>query len=190
MIKYTVNKNATLKKGLLCQETFSSVIFTLQKDVLVVVIGENKFMTLRDLKVKLDGGEEHIIEMGNSFFLITGEGQKEINEKIDFIDEFLAKCEDWMHGQDGQDVTRCRKNLDELKMEFGKLGHLRHTHKLKTDGDMMTIEQVIQRRNENLDVKYVMRLLPLSEIKRTKNWNGKWYGTFEEWFYENASPKK
>lgn len=41
-------------------------------------------------------------------------------EKLEFIDEFLASCEDWMHGKQGEDVTKCRKYLDELKQELKK----------------------------------------------------------------------
>jgi hypothetical protein len=35
-------------------------------------------------------------------------------EKIDFIDTFLSQCEDYMHGQDGKDVTLSRKYLREI----------------------------------------------------------------------------
>jgi len=35
-------------------------------------------------------------------------------EKLEFIDEFLTRCEDWMHGQDGTDVTMCRKYINEI----------------------------------------------------------------------------
>lgn len=38
-----------------------------------------------------------------------------IEDKIDFIDEFLARCEDWMHGKDGDDVTVCRKYINEIQ---------------------------------------------------------------------------
>jgi hypothetical protein len=44
-----------------------------------------------------------------------------MEEKIDFIDEFLATCEDWMHGKEGDDVTKCRKYLDEISIELKKL---------------------------------------------------------------------
>lgn len=35
-------------------------------------------------------------------------------EKIDFIDTFLSQCEDYMHGEDGKDVTLSRKYLREI----------------------------------------------------------------------------
>jgi hypothetical protein len=35
-------------------------------------------------------------------------------EKIDFIDTFLSQCEDYMHGQDGKDVTLSRRYLREI----------------------------------------------------------------------------
>lgn len=38
-----------------------------------------------------------------------------MKEKIEFIDDFLLRCEDWMHGKDGEDVTKCRKYLEEIK---------------------------------------------------------------------------
>lgn len=38
-----------------------------------------------------------------------------MKEKIEFIDDFLMRCEDWMHGQDGEDVTKCRKYLIEIR---------------------------------------------------------------------------
>lgn len=38
-----------------------------------------------------------------------------MKEKIEFIDDFLMRCEDWMHGQDGEDVTKSRKYLEEIK---------------------------------------------------------------------------
>ena len=44
-----------------------------------------------------------------------------MEEKIEFIDEFLATCEDWMHGKEGDDVTKCRKYLAEVGAELKKL---------------------------------------------------------------------
>ena len=44
-----------------------------------------------------------------------------MEEKIEFIDEFLASCEDWMHGKEGDDVTKCRKYLAEVGAELKKL---------------------------------------------------------------------
>ena len=38
-----------------------------------------------------------------------------MDEKIEFIDDFLMRCEDWMHGEDGKDVTLCRKYLIEIR---------------------------------------------------------------------------
>lgn len=40
---------------------------------------------------------------------------KNMEDKIEFIDDFLMRCEDWMHGEDGKDVTLCRKYLSELQ---------------------------------------------------------------------------
>lgn len=42
-------------------------------------------------------------------------------EKIIEIDEFLQRCEDWMHGEDSKTVTRCRKLLFQLNDELSKL---------------------------------------------------------------------
>jgi hypothetical protein len=44
-----------------------------------------------------------------------------MEEKFEFIDDFLKYCEDWMHGQDGDDVTKCRSLLTEIQKEFEKL---------------------------------------------------------------------
>lgn len=41
-----------------------------------------------------------------------------MDDKFDFIDDFLARCEDWMHGDDGSDCTRARKVLGEIKTAF------------------------------------------------------------------------
>lgn len=38
-----------------------------------------------------------------------------MEDKIDFIDDFLMRCEDWLHGEDGEDVTTCRAYLMEIK---------------------------------------------------------------------------
>lgn len=38
-----------------------------------------------------------------------------LKEKIEFIDDFLARCEDWMHGDDGIDVTEARKHLIDIE---------------------------------------------------------------------------
>lgn len=35
----------------------------------------------------------------------------DVTEDIDHIDDVLARFEDWMHGQDGKDVTDCRRRL-------------------------------------------------------------------------------
>lgn len=40
-----------------------------------------------------------------------------MEDKIEFIDDFLMRCEDWMHGEDGKDVTICRKYLSELQKQ-------------------------------------------------------------------------
>ena len=50
----------------------------------------------------------------------------------------------------------------------------------------MTIEQVIQNKNKNLNIHYIIRCLPLKELQRTRNWNGIKYDTFEEWFNEHC----
>ena len=41
-----------------------------------------------------------------------------MKDKLDFIDDFLASCEDWMHGEDGKDVTICRKYLGEISQQL------------------------------------------------------------------------
>jgi len=38
-----------------------------------------------------------------------------MEDKIEFIDDFLMRCEDWMHGEDGNDVTICRKYINEIR---------------------------------------------------------------------------
>jgi hypothetical protein len=38
-----------------------------------------------------------------------------IQEKIEFIDEFLAGLEDWMKGQESDSVSKCRTYLNDLK---------------------------------------------------------------------------
>lgn len=38
-----------------------------------------------------------------------------IEEKIEFIDDFLMRCEDWMHGKDGKDVTLSRHYLIDVR---------------------------------------------------------------------------
>ena len=41
-----------------------------------------------------------------------------IQENFDFIDDFLSRCEDWMHGDDGEDCTKSRKYLAQIKETF------------------------------------------------------------------------
>jgi hypothetical protein len=48
----------------------------------------------------------------------TKKNKMNTREKLDFIDEFLMRCEDWMHGQDGVDVTTCRIYLMEIQVEL------------------------------------------------------------------------
>jgi hypothetical protein len=50
----------------------------------------------------------------------------------------------------------------------------------------MTIEQVLAKKGENLNIQYVIRSLPLSEMKRTQIWEGIEYDNFEMWFYANC----
>ena len=38
-----------------------------------------------------------------------------IIDNLNKIDDILSSYEDWMHGQDGENVTRCRKYLIEIK---------------------------------------------------------------------------
>jgi len=42
-------------------------------------------------------------------------------ERFEFIDDFLRRCEDWMHNEDGRDVTLSRKYLLELQKQGQKL---------------------------------------------------------------------
>lgn len=41
-----------------------------------------------------------------------------MEEKFEFIDDFLARCEDWMHKEDGNDVTVARKYLNEIRQQI------------------------------------------------------------------------
>lgn len=43
------------------------------------------------------------------------EGWLDAITKVDDIDEVLARLEDHTHGQDGKDVTDCRRKLAEIK---------------------------------------------------------------------------
>lgn len=38
-----------------------------------------------------------------------------MEEKLEYIDDFLASCEDWMHGEQGKTCTQARQYLYELK---------------------------------------------------------------------------
>ena len=31
-----------------------------------------------------------------------------MEEKFEFIEDFLTRCEDWMHGEDGENVTKAK----------------------------------------------------------------------------------
>jgi len=43
-----------------------------------------------------------------------------LQEKIDYIDEFLTYCEDWMHGDDSNTCTKSRKYLNDVRIEIQK----------------------------------------------------------------------
>jgi hypothetical protein len=51
----------------------------------------------------------------------------QIEEKLAFIDEFLARCEDWMHGEEGDDVSECRRHIREI-MAFAQVPGKDHSH--------------------------------------------------------------
>jgi hypothetical protein len=42
-------------------------------------------------------------------------------DKLYEVDTFLAMCEDFMHGKDGADVTKCRRLVNEVIKELSKL---------------------------------------------------------------------
>ena len=42
-------------------------------------------------------------------------------DKLYEVDTFLAMCEDFMHGKDGDDATKCRRLISELIKELSKL---------------------------------------------------------------------
>jgi hypothetical protein len=42
-------------------------------------------------------------------------------DKLYEVDTFLAMCEDFMHGKDGDDVTKCRRLINEVIKELSKL---------------------------------------------------------------------
>jgi len=42
-------------------------------------------------------------------------------DKLHEVDTFLAMCEDFMHGKDGNDVTKCRRLINEVINELSKL---------------------------------------------------------------------
>ena len=73
-----------------------------------------------------------------------------MDEKIEFIDEFLAKHEDFMHGKDGDDITKCRKYLNELTTQL-KVVVIKNEivcpdcgcNKLQNDGDVRTCLNVL-----------------------------------------------
>ena len=44
-----------------------------------------------------------------------------MEDKIDFIDNFLREHEDYIHGQESKDVTKCRIYLNDIKTELKKL---------------------------------------------------------------------
>jgi hypothetical protein len=43
---------------------------------------------------------------------------KTMEDKFDLIDDFLTRCEDWMHGDDGDDCTKARRALIDIKQYF------------------------------------------------------------------------
>ena len=48
----------------------------------------------------------------------------DIKENIDFVDDFLMRCEDWLHGEDGMDCTIARKKLSEILEQLKNNGAL------------------------------------------------------------------
>jgi hypothetical protein len=42
-------------------------------------------------------------------------------DKLYEVDTFLAMCEDFMHGKDGDDATKCRRLINEVIKELSKL---------------------------------------------------------------------
>lgn len=42
-------------------------------------------------------------------------------DKLYEVDTFLAMCEDFMHGKDGDDATKCRRLINEVINELSKL---------------------------------------------------------------------
>jgi hypothetical protein len=42
-------------------------------------------------------------------------------DKLYEVDTFVAMCEDFMHGKDGDDATKCRRLLAEVIKELSKL---------------------------------------------------------------------
>jgi len=41
-----------------------------------------------------------------------------MEEKFEFIEDFLTRCEDWMHGEDGENVTKAKKYLLEVQEQI------------------------------------------------------------------------
>ena len=52
--------------------------------------------------------------------------------------------------------------------------------------EKLTVEQVLEHKGKNLNIRYVIRCLSLEESNRTRNWNGVKYNSIEEWFYANC----
>lgn len=60
-----------------------------------------------------------------------------MEDKFDFIDDFLMHCEDWMHGKDGRDVTTCRKYLAEFqeKVKNCSISDINSSYSIDFDGN-------------------------------------------------------
>lgn len=63
-----------------------------------------------------------------------------LKEKIDFIDDFLARCEDWMHDEDGEDVTKCRK----LLIDIEAIKNTQQNHILHCNCDKYRVQSDVQ----------------------------------------------
>lgn len=50
-------------------------------------------------------------------------------DKLYEVDIFVAMCEDFMHGKDGDDATKCRRLLAEVIKDLSKL----HQHTVVVD---------------------------------------------------------
>lgn len=119
-------------------------------------------------------------------------------QKISEIDEFLAMCEDHMHGEDGKQVSKCRRLLREISPTSKPSTDYLETHfevvkrltlELEVEGRPSLAFDVVE--NQGLGGLYELAESltdEFQELHKDTEWDGDFHDTLEQFLNEKLLP--